>query len=55
MRIDNSILQAGALIGVSGLGMYAAYAGQWQLVGACVTGLFAIINIHPKSATSGDN
>jgi hypothetical protein len=48
MRIDNSVLQAGALIGVAALGVIAACQAQWGIVSACVTGFFAALSIHPK-------
>ena len=50
MKVDNSILQAGALAAISVLAGWAACAGQWQLVSGAVTGFFAVLNIHPREA-----
>ncbi len=47
-KIDNSLLQAGALAGVTALGVTAACHGQWNIVYAAIVGLFAVLNIHPK-------
>ncbi len=49
-KIDNSILQAGALVVIAVLGVAAAAQGNWNIGGSALIGLFAVLNIHPKSA-----
>lgn len=55
MKIDNSLLQAGALIAVAVLAINASCHSQWGLVSTCVTGFFAILAIHPKDGQAPPN
>ena len=48
MKIDNSVLQAGALVFAGMLAIIAAVQGNWNITGMAITGLFAILSIHPK-------
>jgi hypothetical protein len=48
MRIDNSLLQAGALVGIAILAGVAAQDRQWGIVTTAITGFFAVLSIHPK-------
>lgn len=48
-KIDNSFLQAGALITVAVLAIIAAIEDNWNITGIALAGLFAIISIHPKT------
>jgi hypothetical protein len=49
MKIDTSILQAGALTVAGAISVIAAVQGNWSVVGAALTGFFAVINIHPRT------
>lgn len=48
MKIDNTVLQAGALVAIGALAAVAACRGEWGIVSAAITGLFAVLSIHPK-------
>jgi hypothetical protein len=48
MKIDNSVLQAGALAFAGTLAVIAAIQNNWNITGMAITGLFAILSIHPK-------
>ena len=48
MRIDNSWLQAGALCFAGAIAITAAVQDRWDIVGAAMTGFFAVLNIHPR-------
>lgn len=48
LKIDNSVLQAGALLFCGVLGIGALIMGQWGLAASALTGLFAVLSIHPK-------
>ncbi len=52
MKIDNSLLQAGALLCAGAIAVLAAVQARWDIVGAAMTGFFAVINIHPRDAAS---
>lgn len=52
LKIDNSVLQAGALAAAAVIAVCAAIAGQWGVVEAALTGLFAVLSIHPKQPGS---
>lgn len=49
MKIDNSLLQAGALVAVGVIAGVAAFQHQWGIVSSAITGFFAVISIHPKT------
>lgn len=48
MKIDNSLLQAGALACAGAIAVIAACQARWDIVGAAMTGFFAVLNIHPR-------
>lgn len=48
MKIDNSMLQAGALCFAGAIALTAALQDRWDIVGAAMTGFFAVLNIHPR-------
>ena len=48
MKIDNSVLQAGALAFAGILAVIAAIQNNWNITAMAITGLFAILSIHPK-------
>jgi hypothetical protein len=52
LKIDVSILQAGALVGAIGLGAAAACSGQWGIAASAITGLFALLGIRRNDATA---
>jgi hypothetical protein len=41
-------IQLLSVCGAIVLGFYSAYCGKWEIAGAVITGLFAIINFSPK-------
>lgn len=49
MKIDNSWLQTGALVVIGMLLIMAAIDSRWDIVGTGLVGMFAVLNIHPKS------
>lgn len=54
MKLDNSILQAGALFLAGVLATIAALQGNWNIVAMAITGFFGALSIHPKPTDSTD-
>ena len=54
MKLDNSLLQAVALLAAALLGAVAALYQQWGVVSGAITGFFAVLNIHPDRRPPND-
>lgn len=54
-KIDTSVLQAGALVIAGVLAVISAFQSNWNITGMAITGLFAILSIHPKAPGNPDD